>query len=433
LSRSAVKIETIKKVGIRLVVDGQAASAEPSGSPHSGGSQPANVAMDNADVAVWRREWTRRAAWIGLAGAATAAASLAWLRSSRYTPNPRAVELYRRGQAIQKAGVLETMGEVIEAYKQAVAIDPRYADAWGALALSYRYRVIGPNLRLGDPQEARAAARRALALDPGNADARLALIMLYPYYHRCQEYEAQLRAFLRDHPDSALAHVRLGELLLNVGRIEDAVSDVRRAIGIDPARQIAWVDLAFAFYYAGRDGEGDLTIEDARSRWPQDWRLYAGGYYLLLCNKHYNEALAYLRDTSRRPRMLGPDMVEGWMQEADAYASGRSLAALKNKRSALGSPVSAQIEAPWFAAPSFALSGRVDEMFTYFEAYFFGGVIKGTRVDPPGPLDPRPTLPLFAPAVLSLRNDPRYASLLARTGLEDYWRRSGSKPDFRRG
>jgi DNA-binding SARP family transcriptional activator/Tfp pilus assembly protein PilF len=388
---------------------------------------------DGRDVAVRRHGWTRRAAWVGLAGATTAVASLAWLRSSRYTPDPRAVELYQRGQAIQKAGVLETMGEAIEAYKQAAAIDPRYADAWGALALCYRYRAIGPLLRLGDPQDVRAAAKRALALDPDNADARLALIILYPCYRRCQEDEAQLRTFLRDHPDSAVGHVRLGELLFNVGRIEDAVSEVRRAIGIDPSLQVAWVDLAFALYYAGRDGEGDLAIEDARSRWPQDWRLYVGGYYLLLCSKRYDEAIEYLRDTSRLPRVLGPEMVEGWTQETDAFASGRGLAALKNKFSVVAQPASSQIEAPWFAAPGLALFGWVDEMFAYFEAFYFGGVINGTRIAPPGPLDPRPTYPLFAPAVLSLRNDPRFASLLARTGLENYWHKAGIQPDFRRG
>jgi Tfp pilus assembly protein PilF len=388
--------------------------------------------MDGTDVAVGRRGWTRRAAWVGLAGAAAAAASLAWLRSRRDTPDPRAVELYRRGQAIQKDGMPETMGEAIEAYKQAVAIDPGYADAWGALALSYRYPVVGPIARLGDPQEVRAAAKRALALDPGNADARLALITLYPSYRRWQECEAQLRAFLRDHPDSAPGHIRLGWLLLNVGRIEDAVAMAQGAIDIDATQQMAWLELANAYYYAGRDDEGDVAIEEARSRWPQAWRLYINGFYFLVFSKRYVEAVAYLRDTRRRPRVVRRETVEGWIREAEAFASGRGLAELRNKVSPVAQPVSVQIQAPHFAAPCLALLGMVDEMFAFFEAYFFGGVVNGTRVAPPGPLDPRGSFALFAPAVLSLRNDPRYASLLARTGLEDYWHKTGTQPDFRR-
>lgn len=76
--------------------------------------------------------------------------------------------------------------------------------------------------------------------------------------------------------------------------------------------------------------------------------------------------------------------------------------------------------------------GMTDELFALFEAYFFGGVVNGTRIAPPGPIDSRFCAPLFSPAVLSLRDDPRYTSLLARTGLEEYWRKSGTQPDFRR-
>jgi DNA-binding winged helix-turn-helix (wHTH) protein/tetratricopeptide (TPR) repeat protein len=424
VSGGVVRLETIPRVGFRLVVAGQ---------PNADQTPVARRPVTKADTGA-RFRWSRREMGAGLiAAGGTALAVAAWLRTRQHVPDPRAVALYRHGQAIQKDGVLETMGEAIELYKHAVAIDPRYADAWGALALSYRYPVVGPLVPLSDPQEVRAAAQRALALDPHNADARLALIYLYPYYRRWQKCEGQFRNFLRDNPDSALGHVRLGWLLLNVGRIEDAVTMAERAIAIDSTRQIAWLDLAYAYYYAGRDDEGDVAIEEARSRWPQAWRLYVNGFYFLVYSKRYNEALAYLRDTSRRPRMLRRETVEGWMHEADALASGRGLAELKNTASPVAQPVSVQISAPQFAAPCLAMLGMVDEMFAFFEAFFFGGMVNGTRVDPPGPLDPRSSCALFAPAVLSLRNDPRFASLLARTGLEDYWHTTGTQPDFRRG
>jgi tetratricopeptide (TPR) repeat protein len=341
-------------------------------------------------------------------------------------PDPRAVALYQRGQVIQKAGVFESMGEALAAYKQAVAIDPRYADAWGAMALSYRF---GAPPQLTDPRLVVAAAQRALALDPDNADAQLALILLYPYYRRWQEREARLRAFLHDHPDSALGHVRLGWLLFNVGRIEEAVTLAQRAIALDATRQSGWLLLVHACYYAGRDGEGDMAIEEARSRWPQDYTLYAEGYFFLLDSKRYNEALVYLRDTSRRPRMLRRELAESWMRRADALATGRGIVEAVNRARA---PLSVAMNTLEFGAPSEVLFGRVDELFALFEVYFFGGSVEGTRVPPPGPLDPRYSAVLFAPALAGLRGDPRFASLLARTGLEDYWRKSGTQPDFRR-
>ena len=208
LTCGAVKLETITKVGFRLFADAPSPGAAPAGGPHSSEAQPVAA---SAGVPVWRRTWTRRATVAGLAGAGGAAALgyAAWLRTKQYVPDPRAAELYRRGQAIQKAGVAESIGEAIDAYKQAVVIDPRYADAWGALALSYCYLTLGGPRRTSDPRELRVAAGRALALDPDNADARLALIGVYPVFRHWLEWVERLRAFLGDHPASALGHAML--------------------------------------------------------------------------------------------------------------------------------------------------------------------------------------------------------------------------------
>jgi DNA-binding winged helix-turn-helix (wHTH) protein/tetratricopeptide (TPR) repeat protein len=432
LSGGAVRVETITKVGFQLVVDGQAAGAPPLCDPLLGVAGPGPAPIAQANMPAGLRQWSRRATALGLvaAGGAAVIGTAAWFQTRQHAPDPRAVALYQRGQAIQKAGVFEAIGQALEYYKQAVAIDPHYADAWGALALSYRYPVISPETRLGDPQEVRTAAQRALALDPDNADARLALITLYPCNRRWQEREVQLRAFLRDHPDSVLGHFRLGEILVDVGRIEDAVTLNEHAISLDPTRQICWAALALTYFYAGRDREADVTIEGARSRWPQDRMLYVLGYYFILYSKRYSEALAYVSDSSRRPRVFRRDQAEFWMHQADALATGRGLAEFKNMARA---PVSAAMGSLLFAAQSEVLFGRVDELFALLEVYFFGGSVDEKRFDPPGPLDLRPSYPLFAPLVLSLRNDPRFASLLARTGLEDYWRKSGTQPDFRRG
>ena len=83
--------------------------------------------------------------------------------------------------------------------------------------------------------------------------------------------------------------------------------------------------------------------------------------------------------------------------------------------------------------PIMAQLGMANEVFEVLAATFLGGTIGGRRVAPPGLLDRRNTLVLFNPAVLALRGDPRFARLLERTGLEDYWRKSGTRPDFRGG
>jgi DNA-binding winged helix-turn-helix (wHTH) protein/tetratricopeptide (TPR) repeat protein len=428
LTGGAVRLETITKVGFRLVVDGQ-----PSGGVPSGSLQFSAATTIGADYPVWRRRWSRRAMALGLAGAGAGAvlAYAGWFRPRRHVPDPRAVELYRRGQAIQKAGVFEAMGEAIALYKQAVAIDPRYADAWAGIAIGHRYPVIGPNVPLSDTRELRVAAGRALALDPDSAEARLALIVAYPLFHRWLEREARLRAFVGDHPDSALGHALLAQLLLEVGRLEDALAAARRAVEIDPLRQIGWIMQVNALSLAGRINEADLAFEEARSRWPRDRRMVILGYIVLFDSRRYAEAAAYLRDATRRPGAFPSALVGFLIRRAEMLASGRGIAELRNW--ARNSPAAPNIAGVGLVAPYFVLIGMVDEAFALLEAYFFGGVVNGTRIAPPGPLDPRPSYVLFEPAVLTLRSDPRFASLLERTGLEDYWRKSGTQPDFRRG
>jgi hypothetical protein len=71
--------------------------------------------------------------------------------------------------------------------------------------------------------------------------------------------------------------------------------------------------------------------------------------------------------------------------------------------------------------------------FDALEAYYLGGVLVGMRHPPPGPLDKRPTFQLLSSYMLEQREHPRFKALLERTGLEDYWRKSGKVPDFRKG
>jgi hypothetical protein len=76
--------------------------------------------------------------------------------------------------------------------------------------------------------------------------------------------------------------------------------------------------------------------------------------------------------------------------------------------------------------------GAVDLAFDALEVTYFGGVLDGRRIPPPDANARRSTAPLWGAAILEHRDDTRFASILKRVGLEDYWRKSGSQPDFRR-
>jgi DNA-binding winged helix-turn-helix (wHTH) protein len=161
LSGGAVRLETITKVGFRVVV-------EDAGSlPKTFSDSPG----DADDIPFWKRKWTRRAAALGLLGVGVSAVVAHVYRDQlalAFT-NDSAAELYRRGQIAQKSGEFGSVRHALNLYKKAVTIDPNYAPAWGALALIYRHPGQGPanftESPTNQPQLIRSAAERALALD----------------------------------------------------------------------------------------------------------------------------------------------------------------------------------------------------------------------------------------------------------------------------
>jgi hypothetical protein len=83
------------------------------------------------------------------------------------------------------------------------------------------------------------------------------------------------------------------------------------------------------------------------------------------------------------------------------------------------------------AAPVFALLGRLDLTFSSLERYFFDRGSFG-RPAPIGPFTRRYTDLLFALPMAAARKDPRFAQLVREIGLEAYWRKTRTVPDYQR-
>ena len=89
------------------------------------------------------------------------------------------------------------------------------------------------------------------------------------------------------------------------------------------------------------------------------------------------------------------------------------------------------IRAVSFIAPIFAALGRIDLAYEGLQRYYLN---RGT-FGRPAPLEPaarRYTDLLFSTPVRPLLNEPRGAQMLIDVGLEQYWRSTGTIPDYRR-
>jgi hypothetical protein len=79
-----------------------------------------------------------------------------------------------------------------------------------------------------------------------------------------------------------------------------------------------------------------------------------------------------------------------------------------------------------------ALLGRDDYALDAAAACLLGGSFAGRTWPAPDRYAMRSAAMLFYPSLRELADRPGYARILRESGLEDYWKRSGSQPDFRR-
>ena len=404
-------VETMPKIGYRLTVD-----------PNST-ARPRTAGVNRRSVV----------AGTAAAGLALGAAGLLWRKPWRHRPSPEAEQLFNRAKALSREGLPGQVQQVVAYLERAVAIDPNYAAAWGALAVSYSHFLQGfdNDDDTSLPDRLRSAAKRALELDPDNADAQLARIFATPFFGNWATKESALRRVVDRHPDHWLAAGRLGVLMYEVGRQTDGIALHRRALKIEPMLPIGYYFLITNLSALGRMHEAEAMIDEGGRRWPNHPSVWFATFEHYLWSGRYPAADALIANQDRSPISVEPDYLELLRTLTRAAASGdpAAVAASVNRYRQLSTDNAEMIE---HAAPAFALLERKDLTFASLDRYYFNRGSFGVAA-PRGKLDQRRTRFLFCRAMASVNRDPRFGELGRETGLEDYWRRTGTNPDFRRG
>src|SRR5436309_10197087 len=111
---------------------------------------------------------------------------------------------------------------------------------------------LGLELEVAAPIEARDAYRRALELDAHHADAHVNLGRLLHEQGRVEEAERHYRAALSENPDHATAAYNLGIAFEDLDRPADAIEAYRKALSLDPGLADAHFNLARLYETAGK-------------------------------------------------------------------------------------------------------------------------------------------------------------------------------------
>jgi TolB-like protein/Tfp pilus assembly protein PilF len=167
----------------------------------------------------------------------------------RTTRDVEAYDLYLKGRHFWKP---RRMRQAIECFEAAVARDPKYADAYTALAESYSvWGFYGGISSWEAYARARAAAERAQELTPDSAAVHLSLGVIEHYYGwDVAREERELRLALDRDPKLSDASFWLTLCLSVTGRASEALEVGRRLVAREPHSADARAALAWG--YAGR-------------------------------------------------------------------------------------------------------------------------------------------------------------------------------------
>ena len=166
--------------------------------------------------------------------------------------NPAAYEAYLKGRYAWNRRNEAAIQEGIQFFKQAIALEPTYAEAYSGLADSYT--TLGYFSYL-PPREAfplaQAAAEKAISLDASLAEPHTSLAYVDFYYDwNWPAAEAEFRQAIALNPNYATAHEWYSIYLTAMLRPLEAKTEIDRALQLDPLSLIINTDVGFQMFYA---------------------------------------------------------------------------------------------------------------------------------------------------------------------------------------
>ena len=317
--------------------------------------------------------------------------------NTQRTRNPAAYEQYLIGMDAIRAGGRAPVETAMAAFKQAIALDPDYANAYAELANSYASIADfadDPAQREATIDQALASADKAIALAPDLPDG---YSVRGNIRHRMRwEWEAaqsDLARALQLDPRRAKTMVDYGPVLFSLGRRDEAIALLRKAVVSDPLSENAWTGLGRYLQASGANAEAKQAFKRALAINPrQNWANFLLGN-LLLSEGKTEEAIAHYQRAPEQFLTTGMAMAE--FTRGNDVAS-KALLAKMEKEYAIG--FGYQI------AQVYAWRGEKDEAFAWLERCFpihDAGLVRLS----------------FDPAMDPLRSDPRFAALVRRMGF----------------
>ncbi|HTW58875.1 MAG TPA: winged helix-turn-helix domain-containing protein [Terriglobales bacterium] len=175
------------------------------------------------------------------------------------TISPEAHEAYLKGRFFWNQRTEDGFRKAIEYFQAAIAKDPNYAQAYAGLADAYILQAGYGFVPEKDAMpKAKEAALHALSIDDRIAEAYTSLALISVQYEwKWAEAEKNFKRALELNPNYSIAHHWYGDgYLVGIGRTDEGIAELRKALELDPLSLMIATDLAKWLCFTGKFDEG---------------------------------------------------------------------------------------------------------------------------------------------------------------------------------
>jgi TolB-like protein/Tfp pilus assembly protein PilF len=326
------------------------------------------------------------------------------------TRNEDAYQNYLRGRFLWQRRDAESISEGIDQLREAIGIDPDFADAYASLAAAYhKVPLYDPSADAAVMQRlAEAAAREALRLNPDIVEASATLGSILADSHR---YEAADETFARalDIADNnATTRHWYAIFLMNTGRLSKALEHIRIALRLDPLNGAIIGTHGNVSFALGRIESAIESYESAMELgWGDAAHAFLGAVYLYLGNR--KKAGPCLRAGRFAAEAVPSRLVDAILNETTSDTGGSATLGDQILASVLADDIT-----PALGFRLCALLGQVQIFDLPFDVQDVSGDALGT---------------LWHPPAATIRRDRRFKSLAERFDLPVAWQQSSDWPD----
>jgi TolB-like protein len=183
--------------------------------------------------------------------------------------NPEAYQAYLRGKFHVEKLSFESLTISMDYLEKAITIDPTFAPAHAATALSLMSQV---QMGFIPPPEAMPriyrSIHKSLSLNPDFAEALIAKAALHAWVEwNWDQSEIEFLKALDADPNNSIALAYFGHLLMLLKRFDEALEQVKKALTLDPNNALVQLLSAKVFY---GDGQIEQGLELARKSFEID-------------------------------------------------------------------------------------------------------------------------------------------------------------------